>query len=76
MIINALIPSISDYQKPEILFRDVTTLIKNSADFNLVISEFCINILDCKLIRRLEFRCMVLFSEPQLLMNLDLDLDL
>lgn len=41
MTINDLIRTIPDYPKPGIMFRDVTTLIKDSAGFNLAIREFC-----------------------------------
>lgn len=40
MPIEELIRSIPDYPKPGIVFRDVTTLIKDPIGLNLVINEF------------------------------------
>lgn len=41
MAIDSLIRSIPNYPKPGIIFRDVTTLIKDSAGFNLAVKEIC-----------------------------------
>ena len=40
MPINKLIRTIPDYPKPGIMFRDITTLIKDPAGLNLVVKEF------------------------------------
>jgi len=41
MSIKKLIRTIADYPKPGIMFRDITTLIKDPIGLNLVIKEFC-----------------------------------
>ncbi len=41
MTIDTLIRSISNYPKPGIIFRDVTTLIKDSIGFNLAVNQIC-----------------------------------
>ncbi len=41
MLIKKLIRTIIDYPKPGIMFRDITTLIKDPNGLNLVVKEFC-----------------------------------
>ena len=41
MPIKKLIRTIPDYPKPGIMFRDITTLIKDPAGLNLVVKGFC-----------------------------------
>jgi adenine phosphoribosyltransferase len=41
MPIKKLIRTIPDYPKPGIMFRDITTLIKDPIGLNLVVKEFC-----------------------------------
>ena len=41
MLIKKLIRTVPDYPKPGIMFRDITTLIKDPIGLNLVVKEFC-----------------------------------
>jgi adenine phosphoribosyltransferase len=41
MSIKKLIRTVPNYPNPGIMFRDITTLIKDPIGFNLVIKEFC-----------------------------------
>ena len=41
MSIKKLIRTVPDYPKPGIMFRDITTLIKDPIGLNLVVKEFC-----------------------------------
>ena len=41
MSIKQLIRTIPDYPKPGIMFRDITTLIKDPAGLGLVVQELC-----------------------------------
>jgi adenine phosphoribosyltransferase len=41
MLIKELIRTIPNYPRPGIMFRDITTLIKDPIGLNLVINEFC-----------------------------------
>ncbi|MEK0411882.1 MAG: hypothetical protein RJA03_395 [Pseudomonadota bacterium] len=49
MFIKDLIRTIPDYPKPGIMFRDITTLIKDPKGFNYVISEFSRRYSDMKI---------------------------
>ena len=41
MSIKKLIRTVPDYPKPGIMFRDITTLIKDPIGLNLIVKEFC-----------------------------------
>ena len=41
MSIKSLIRTVPDYPKPGIMFRDITTLIKDPIGLQLVVKEFC-----------------------------------
>jgi adenine phosphoribosyltransferase len=49
MSIKKLIRTIPDYPKPGIMFRDITTLIKDPIGLNLVVKEFCTRYIGLKI---------------------------